>query len=171
MSFLDLVKRRQTIRKYNPEKPVEQEKIDNILEAMRLAPTAKNKQPQKVFLLRSQQALDKINQCSPCIYGAPIVFLVCFDTELEWVRPFDNFDGGWFDASIVTTHMMMQATMDKLGSTWVEYFDPALVKQTFDLPDNLVPAALLLVGYPADDCPESPNHNKSRKLDEMLTTL
>lgn len=171
MTFLKLAEKRQTIRKYDSDKPVEDEKLQRMLKTLVWAPTAKNRQSQKVYVLQSKEALNKINDCTPCIYGAPIVFLICFDKNSEWVRPFDEYEGGWFDASIAAMHIMMQATNDGLGTVWVENFDPEIVRKTFNLPENIVPAVLLPVGYPAADCPESLNHRKSRPLSEMVKIL
>ena len=171
MSFLDIARRRCSIRKFDRERQIPESATAQILEAAMLAPTAKNRQPQKIFILSSPEALSKLEECTPCVYQAPQVFLICYDRQLQWVRPQDNFDGGLFDACIVTTHMMMQATMAGIGSVWVENFDPEKLRQAFDLPETLFPAALLPVGYPADDCPDSPNHLISRSMEECVTVI
>ena len=83
--FMDLARRRYAVREY-AQTPVEQAKLDSILEAGRLAPTAKNVQPQHIYVLQSPEAIAKINELTRCAYGAPVVFLVCYDTELAWTE-------------------------------------------------------------------------------------
>ena len=123
-TFLQLAKARFSVR-YYAKTPVEQEKIDAILEAARVAPTAKNLQPFHIYVLKSQDALAKINRLSRCAYEAPVVFIVCYDRSKAWQSPFDAGDNsGVMDTSIVGTHMMLEATAQGLGSCWVKFFDP-----------------------------------------------
>ena len=104
--FMDLARARFAVREYD-QKPVEQAKIDSILEAGRLAPTAKNIQPQHIYVLQSPEAIIKINALTRCAYQAPVVFLVCYDTNLAWTK--DGESSGNMDCSIVGTHMMLLA--------------------------------------------------------------
>ncbi len=147
-TFLQLAKDRFSVR-YYAKTPVEQEKIDAILEAARVAPTAKNLQPFQIYVLKSEEAIAKINKLSRCAYGAPVVFLVCYDRSKAFTSPFDaNDNSGVMDVSIVGTHMMLEAAEQGLGSCWVKFFDPKEVAAAFDIPGNLVPSFLLDVGYP-----------------------
>ena len=108
-TFLQLAKDRFSVRYYE-KTPVEQEKIDAILEAARVAPTAKNLQPFHIYILQSKEAIAKINELSRCAYEAPVVFIVCYDKSKAWVSPFDPGDNsGIMDTSIVGTHMMLEA--------------------------------------------------------------
>jgi len=146
-SFLQLAKDRFSVR-YYAKTPVEQQKIDAILEAARVAPTAKNLQPFQIYVLKSEEAIAKINKLSRCAYNAPVVFLVCYDRSKSWVSPFDaNDNSGVMDASIVGTHMMLEAAEQGLGSCWVKFFDPKEVAAAFGIPGNLTPSFLLDVGY------------------------
>ena len=172
MSFIDLVKARYSVRKFSA-KPIEDEKLDLILDAGRIAPTAKNQHPEKIFVLRSEEALAKINQCSPCMYGAPTVLLVCYDESVAWHnsrRP--GYDSGEMDASIVTTHMMLQAAELGIGSCWVGVFDDKEVSAAFGLPENIKPAALMPMGYPAEDSsPREEMHCVPRAKDETISYI
>lgn len=87
MSFSTLCHERFSARKYI-DKKVEEEKIAAILEAGRVAPTAKNNQPQRIYLLKSDEALQKIRGITPCTFGAPMVLLVCADESRAWTSPF-----------------------------------------------------------------------------------
>ena len=99
--------------------------------------------------------------------------IVCYDTNEEWKNPLDNNRGaGEVDASIVCTHMMMEAWELGIGTCWVGYFDPALVAKTFELPENIKIMGILIMGYPAEGCkPLEKMHNSFRPMDEMVTEL
>jgi nitroreductase len=96
------------------------------------------------------------------------VLLVCFDETGSWVRPFDGERSGLVDASIATTQMMLQAADIGLGSTWVMYFDAAKTRAAFDLPENIVPAALLPLGYPAEDAAPADRHSERLPRDKLV---
>ena len=99
MDFLELAEKRYSVKNFT-DKPVEEDKIRKILKAGMLAPTAKNNQPQKIYILKSQKALEMINTLSPCIYGAKTVFLIGYDRNLEWNNPEENgIHSGVEDAS------------------------------------------------------------------------
>lgn len=168
-TFLQLAKARFSVR-YYAKTPVEQEKIDAILEAARVAPTAKNLQPFHIYVLKSQDALAKINRLSRCAYEAPVVFIVCYDRSKAWQSPFDAGDNsGVMDTSIVGTHMMLEATAQGLGSCWVKFFDPKEVAAAFEIPDSLTPSFLLDVGYPQARTAPSELHFERREVKDFAT--
>ena len=166
MSFNDLARVRFAVREYK-QTPVEQSKLDSILEAGRLAPTAKNVQPQHIYVLQSAEAIDKINELTRCAYGAPVVFLVCYDTNQVWSK--DGHNTGDMDCSIVGTHMMLEATELGLGTCWVKWFDPVQVAEAFELPANHKPSFLMPCGYAADGVQPSPMHADRKPLSETVT--
>lgn len=161
MSILDTIKKRYSVRKYK-NTPIEQEKIDAILEAAHCAPTAANMQPQKILVVQKPENLAKFS-AGANTYNAPLVMLVCADLNEVWVRPYDGKNMVDIDASIITDHMMLTATDLGLGSCWITYFDPKAIRTAFKLPDNLVPVNILAIGYAADQ-PQSPDrHSETRK--------
>lgn len=159
MDFLELAKARYSVRQFSQQR-VEAEKLDRILEAGRLSPTAANAQPQRILVLDSEISLNKLKACSVYLFNAPLVLLICYDNTVSWKRPYDNNDSGYVDASIVTTHIMLETANLGLGSTWVGHFDPAAIQEAFALPPNIIPVALLPIGYPAETSSPNPNHNK-----------
>ena len=168
-TFLELAKSRFSVR-YYAKRQVEQEKIDAILEAARVAPTAKNLQPFHIYALKSEDALKKINALTRCAYDAPVVFIVCYDKSKAWVNPFDADDNsGVMDASIVGTHMMLEAFAQGLGSCWVKFFNPKEVAAAFDIPANLTPSFLLDVGYPDKGAAPSKMHFDKREVKDFVT--
>jgi nitroreductase len=157
MDFLQLVKDRYSVRKFSDQK-VEQEKLDVILEAGRVAPTAVNYQPQRILVIESEENLAKLKSCTIYHFHAPMALLVCYDSTVSWKRSYDQADMGMVDASIVATQMMLQAAELGLGTTWVGHFDPEAIRTAFEIPDFLIPAALLPLGYPREDCVPHPLH-------------
>lgn len=168
MTILDTIKGRYSVRKYE-KRPVEQGKVNAILEAAHCAPTAANMQPQKILVVQKPENLEKFSEGANT-YNAPLVMLVCADLDAAWVRPFDGKNMVDIDATIITDHMMLTATELGLGSCWITYFDPKAIRAAFELPENLVPVNILAIGYAADK-PQSPNrHTQTRKpLDQTVT--
>ena len=153
-------KQRMSVRDYKETK-VEPEKLEQILEAAHVAPTAANLQPIRLIAVQSEEGLAKISKAAN-IYGAPLAIIVCADHDKAWVRPFDQKQTGDIDASILTDHMMLQATELGLGTVWVCYFKPDVLRKEFDLPANLEPVNILVVGY-SDEGTGDPNRfNKQR---------
>ena len=134
MTFMELAAARYSVRKFKPD-PVAPELITKILEAGRLSPTAHNGQPQRIKVISDEEGLKKLDDCSPCRYGAPAVMIVCADTSGSFKRP-DGMDSGIIDASIVMTHMILQAEESGVNSCWVLFFDADKLRAAFDLPEN-----------------------------------
>lgn len=166
MDFLELASKRYSVRKYG-SRPVPQDCVEKILAAGRLAPTAHNNQPQEIVVVRSGEGLSLLKKCTECHYDAPLAFIVSYDRDRAWKRGYDGKCSGDTDASIVTSHMMLEAASLGLGSTWVMYFIPEAVRVEFGLPENTEPVAILLAGYP-EDAP-SQNHGSRRDLGEYVT--
>ncbi len=161
MDFLHLAKMRYSARKYL-DKKVESEKLQKILEAGRIAPTGANRQPQRLIVVQEPENLKKISNAAN-IFHAPLAIIVCADISEAWVRPFDGKNISDIDTSIVTDHMMLQATELGLGSVWVCYFKPDVLRKEFSIPNNLEPVHILVLGY-ASESPLSPErHVSSRK--------
>lgn len=167
MDFLQLAKERYSVRKF-ADKKVEQEKIALILQAGRIAPTAANKQPQRILVINEQKQLDKLKECTPYHFNAPLAILVCYDKTASWVRDYDKIEMGYVDASIVACHIMLQITALGLGSTWVGHFDPVKIKEAFDIPEHLIPIALFPTGYLADTAKPSAQHESRLDLTETV---
>ena len=164
MEFNDVIKNRIAVRKFSSKK-VERDKIMQILEAGRLAPTAKNNQPQKILVVTEEENLKKIDEITPCRYNAPTVLIVCSNKDEAFKK--DNYSTYEMDACIVATHMMLEATNLGLGSVWVELFDKELLKQKFNLDSNIEPICLLMIGYKTDNY-FNPMHEIRKDLSETV---
>lgn len=161
MEFIKLAKQRFSVRRYT-DKKVEPEKLEKILEAAHVAPTAANLQPVQLLVVQSEEGLAKLGKAAN-VHGAPLAVIVCADHNTAWTRPFDQKQTCDIDASILTDHMMLEATDLGLGSLWVCYFKPDVLRQEFALPDNLEPINILAVGY-ADEAPADPDRHASMRI-------
>lgn len=169
MDFMTLAKKRCSIRAYTDQK-VEPEKLAQILEAARIAPTAKNLQPLKLLAVQSEEGLAKLGKAAN-IYGAPLAIVACADHDRNWTRPFDGKQSGDIDASILTDHMMLEATELGLGSVWICFFKPDVLREEFALPENLEPINILAIGYSAGEHAKSDRHEIRADLDQLVEYL
>lgn len=171
MNFMELAEARHSTKKFSDRK-LEDEKLQKILEAGNLAPTAKNSQPHRIYVLRSEEALEKAAGVTPCVYGASTVLLFTYNTDEMYVFPGGSRqDSGMEDCAIVATHMMLEAEELGVASCWVNRFNPSDASEIFDLPDNERPALFMDLGYPAEGAGPLPKHFKKKALDEIVTYL
>ena len=161
MDFLQLAKERYSVRQY-ASIPVEEEKLQRILEAGRVAPTAANYQPQRFLVVAAGEGLAKLGKAAD-IHGAPLAIVVCCLKDKAWKRPQDGHSMTDIDATIATTHMMLQAWSDGIGSCWITWFDPAGVRSEFSLPDNVIPVNILALGY-AEGRKQSPSRHQQQRI-------
>ncbi|MBQ4249303.1 MAG: nitroreductase family protein [Clostridia bacterium] len=174
MNFLELAKKRYAERFFDP-RPIEQEKLDMILEAGRVSPTARNQQPQRFYLIRSEEAREKLKTVTRYHYNAPLMILVCFDKDTVWKHPGDSFfkdyNSGEQDASIAATTMMYEAEDLGVHTIWVRDFDSKKVVETFGLPENILPVMLLGLGYPNDRAKPNGWHFKRNPIEDFVREL
>lgn len=170
MDFLKLAEERYSVRKFRNER-VEKEAVDKILKAGHVAPTACNYQPQRIFVIESPEGLEKLKNCTRCHFDAPLAMLVCYNKDECWTRKYDGENSGFVDASIVTTHMMLEATNLGIGSTWVMHFNPMKMVEEFSIPETLVPVALLVMGYPAEDAAPIDMHSQFKNIEDVVSYL
>jgi nitroreductase len=161
MDFLEIIKSRYSERKYENKK-VEEDKLVKILEAGRIAPTGANTQPQRIIVVQQKEGMDKLSKCAN-VYEAPLALIVCGDHKKSWKRPYDGKDIMDIDLAIVTDHMMLQATELGLASVWICYFDPTILREEFNLPEDVEPVNILAIGYAAGKVPSPDRHDIARK--------
>jgi nitroreductase len=150
MKFLDLAKHRYSCRKYD-SRPVEPEKLELILEAGRIAPSATNCQPWHFIVIQEKKNLERIHPVyhRDWFREAPCVIIICGDHAQSWKRK-DGKDHSDIDIAIAVDHMTLQATELGLGTCWICAFDNALCSKLLKLPSNIEPTVILPVGYPLD---------------------
>lgn len=166
MDFLTLSKKRYSVRSY-ADTPVSDELIEKLLLAAQNAPTAHNNQPQIIYVMRSQEALDIVDASTRARFGAPLAFVICYDTELSW-KSKDGRDSGIVDASIVATHILLEATDLGLGSVWVGLFKPDVIEEKLELPENIKPVCILPIGFASQTSVPLNLHDLRRPLSETV---
>ena len=170
MEFTEVVKGRYSWKKYS-DRPLEKEKLDAILEAGRVAPTAKNLQEQKVYVVQSAEMLAKVDGVTPCRYGAPTVLIVAFDKNNVFTYPGGKRDSGIEDATIVATHMILAAYNEGVDSCWINFLDPEKMAEVLGLPENEEVLMAMDLGYAAEDAGPLPNHSNRKDLTETVSYL
>lgn len=170
MDFMELVKERYSCRKFSSKK-VENEKIEQILTAGLVAPTAVNKQPYKIWVVKTKQAREKIENITRFSFGAPLFFVVGACKKEAWVRKYDQRNFADVDASIVATQMMLAIHSLELGTTWVGHFDAPKLQEMFQEMKDYDLIAIFPVGYPSEDAQPSPSHYERKRKEEVVTVL
>ena len=140
MEFEKLIKERYSVRKFKSEH-LSKEVIDKILSAGHLAPTGCNNQPQRILVLNTDESIEKLKECTRCHFDAPTAMLICCNLNESWKRPYDGALSAPIDAVIVTTHLMLSAKNEGVGSCWVMHFNPEAMKNQFNIPEEFQPVA------------------------------
>ena len=170
MEFSEVIKNRYSCKKFTARQ-VEPTHLNAILEAGRMAPTAKNLQEQRIYVVQSEAGLAKIDKVTPCRYGAPTVIEVAFDAGNVFTYPGGKRNSGVEDASIVATHMMLAAADEGVDSCWINFFNPEDMARELGLPENEEVLMMLDLGYAAPDAAPLPTHNKRKELSETVSYL
>ena len=171
MELTDVLDQRFSVRDYKDE-PVPDDLLEKVLEAGRIAPTGHNNQPQRIYVLRSPEALEKVRGLSRCAWNAPVVLMIALDEDAQWHNRLEaGVASGQQDVGIVTTYMMLRAQDLGLGTCWVNFFAPTEVARAFDLPAGQRVIALLTLGYPSDGARPGPMHEPRRPMGELVTYL
>ena len=165
MEFLELIAKRYSVRAYKPD-PVEDDKLQQVLEAARLAPTAANRQPFQLIVIHTAGREAELNR----VYGkdwfvqAPLVLCACGVPAQGWVRRDDGRNYTDVDVTIVMDHLILAAADLGLGTCWIAAFDPVAACEVLGLPDGVEPIAFTPLGYPADQ----PKPKERKPLSELV---
>ncbi len=165
MEFAKVIKERFSTRKFSTKK-VEKEKLANILEAGRIAPTARNLQAFKIYVVESDEGLKAIDEATKCRFNSSTVLVICGDKENGYYHGEHSFID--IDTSIITTHMMLAATNEGIDNIWIGNFEPEIIKEKLNIPENLTPVIVLPLGYKTDDFEPSPMHTTRKSIDELV---
>lgn len=167
MNFFELAKNRYSVRSFT-DKHLDKPTLDIILTAGHVAPTGCNYQPQRILVINTDEGIEKLKKCTKCHFNAPTALLVCYNKDECWTRKYDGATSGVIDASIVCTHMMLQAYEIGVGSCWVMHFNPSAIREEFAIPDIYEPVALLVMGKPAPDAKPIDMHSNYRDINETV---
>ena len=171
MTFQELARARYSVRSFQ-DTPIEESHLNLILEAGRVAPTACNNQPQKIYVATSAESRKKLAAVCRCTFDAPVILVVCYDRTRDWKNKLmPGYESGETDAAIVCTHMMLQAFELGIGSCWVGYFNAQAVSEALGLPENVTVSALLPMGYPSEKAEPLPLHSQYRPLEDTVVII
>ena len=167
MIFNELAKARYSCRSFLP-KPVEKEKLEQILEAARTAPTGVNAQPFRLLVLNTPESIAKLESCTPNVFKAGTAIVILGEVMKAWANDIGMSICG-IDVGIVATHMALQATELGLASCMVGRFDSMKLRETFAIPENYTPMLMLPIGYPGPAGIPSERHFKRKAIDELAS--
>ena len=170
MEFTQVIEGRYSCKNFG-ERKVEKAQLNAILEAGRVAPTAKNFQEQRIYVIQSEEGLAKIDKVTPCRYGASTCVVVAFDRSNVFTYPGEKRNSGVEDATIVATHMLLAAANAGVDSCWINFFDPEKLAKELNLPENEEILMILDLGYAAEGCKPLPNHSLRKPLSETVAYL
>ena len=150
MEFLELAKKRYSVRAYK-SKSIAYDKLQKLLEASRLAPTADNRQPFQLIIIQTQGREEELLRIynKPWFVEAPVVICACGIPSESWVRQ-DGKNYCDVDVAIVMDHLILAATELGLGTCWVGAFNKEEARKILKLPDDLEPIVFTPLGYPND---------------------
>ena len=172
MEYYDVIKNRETIRNYDPDRKIPKEVLERILNAGRLAPSAANRQPWTFYLISSAEKLDEVKSTYPreWFQDASHVLVVAGDRTKSWVRPYDGYNSIETDLAIAMDHMVLASENEGVASCWIIAFDYEKLRKILGLNDNEVVYCITPLGYPKAEFKK--RGNKIRKpLNELVKWL
>lgn len=171
MTFMDHAKNRYSVRKFS-DRQLEKEKLDQILEAAMAAPTAKNNQPQRIYVLQSKEAMEKLDTLTHCRYGAGTVLLFTYNQDEDWKNPLEEgIHSGVEDVSIAASYVMLQAIELGVYTTWCNYFANSELEKIFQIPENEKAVLIMPIGYKDEEIMPSSSHEQSKELEDIVSYL
>ena len=160
MEYSELIAARYSVRDYKPD-PIEEEKLQKVLEAARLAPTAANRQPFQLLVIRTAERQEELRQIyrRDWFVSAPLIICAVGVPSQGWIRSEDKRRYLDVDVAIVMDHLILEATNQGLGTCWIAAFNAQIARSLLGLPDHVEPLIFTPLGYPADL--PSPKERKS----------
>lgn len=172
MEYTELIRVRESIRDYDPTRPVTKEILDKILEAGRMAPSACNNQPWLFLVISSAEMLDKVRDCYHRAWfkDAPQILVVVGLKNKAWVRSYDGYNSLETDLAITLTHMILAAENEGVGTCFIEAYDPAILRKALELDENCEIFGITPLGYPRPGFVKKGEKNRKSK-DEIVRYL
>jgi nitroreductase len=172
MDFFDLIQNRESIRNYDPSRPVPREILERILNAGRLAPTACNIQPFKFLVISSPAMLEKVRACyhREWFKEAPHILIVVGYKDQAWTRSHDGYNSIETDMTIAMDHLILAAENEGIGTCWIENYIPEVLRKALELKENEVVFSITPLGYQKAGFKKAGN-KKRKTLDEVVRFL
>ena len=172
MDFYELIRGRESIRNYDPERPVDDDTLNRILEAGRLAPSAVNYQPWRFLVISSPEMLAKVRSCygGAWLADAPHILVIVGEVNEAWVREADGYNSIETDLTIAMDHMILAAEYEGVATCWIEAYDPFMLREALSLKDKEKVFSITPLGYPKEGF-EKRRKKKRKELSEIVQFL
>lgn len=172
MEFYDLIRSRESVRNYDPEKPLKVEVINRILDAGRFAPSACNYQPWKFVVISSSSILEKVRASyqRDWFRDAPQVLVVIGSKEQAWKRSYDGYNYIETDLAIALTHIILAAENEGVATCWIEAYNPSILRDALNAGEDQVIFGITPLGYPKPGYHKT-GQKKRKSLDEIIEFL
>jgi nitroreductase len=153
MDIYDLIRRRESVRDYDPNRKIDDSVLYRILDAGRLAPSAANRQPWTFLLVSSKEKLEKVRTCYQRAWfqQAPHILIIIGDKSKSWIRSYDGYNSIETDLAIAMDHIILAAEYENVGTCWIEAYDPKILSDAIDLKENEVIFSITPLGYQNKD--------------------
>ncbi|MCE5347336.1 MAG: nitroreductase family protein [Bacteroidales bacterium] len=172
MEFTELIHTRESVRNYDPDRPLPKEILEKILDAGRLAPSACNYQPWKFLVISSSAMLEKVRACYQRNWfkDAPQILVALGLKDQAWKRSYDGYNSIETDVAIAMTHIILAAENEGIGACWVEAYDPTLLKEALNPGENELIIGIMPLGYPKPGFQKT-LMKKRKSLEEIVEFL
>jgi len=167
MEYTDLIRTRESIRNYDPDRPVAKVILEKILNAGRLAPSACNYQPWKFLVISSPFMLEKVRACynREWFKDAPHILVVLGLRDQAWNRSYDGYNSIETDVAIALTHIILAAENEGIGTCWIEAYNPSLLREALNLNENQLIFGITPLGYPGSGFKKTQIKNRKELKD------
>jgi nitroreductase len=172
MEFNDLIRSRESVRNYDPERTVSKEILERILDAGRLALSACNIQPYKFLVISSSEKLEKVRSCynRDWFKEAPHILIVIGLQDQAWNRSYDGYNSVETDAAIALTHIILAAENEGVGTCWIAAYNPVILKEALNINENQLIFGITPLGYPKPGFIKTLN-KKRKTLEDLVEFL
>ena len=172
MEYTDLIRIRESVRNYDPYRPVPKKILEKILDAGRIAPSAHNNQPWKFLVISSQTVLEKVKSCyqRDWIKDAPHILVVIGFKDQAWNRDYDGYNSVETDAAIAMTHIILAAANEGVGTCWIMAYNPLLLEEVLHTDENQEIFGITPLGYPKPEFQRT-LEKKRKSLEEIVEFL
>ena len=171
MELLKLMSDRCSCRAYST-KSISEEDLSKLLEASKLAPTAHNKQPQRIYVVKSEEGKAKLMKDFKFNFNAPCYLVFGYNVDESWKNPLDNNkDSGEVDISIVMTHIMLMAEELGLSTCWIGYIEAEAIRKNLGIPENIKIIGAMTLGYHKEGSMPSKSHTIRRNNEDLIKFL
>ena len=172
MDFYDLIRNRESVRDYNPNRKIDDKVLNRILNAGRLAPSADNRQPWTFLLVSSKENLDKVKACynKTWFQQAPHILIIIGDKTKSWIRKNDGYNSIETDLAIAMDHIILAAEYENIGTCWIEDYDFKILSDAIPLKENEVIFSITPLGYQNKGYQKYGN-KKRKQLEEIIKTI